>query len=46
MDEAALSKPAVVKGIASAAALGITVEPAGGSTVPTFPTVATATLGA
>lgn len=46
MDEAALSKPAVVKGIASAAALGITVEPAGGSTVPTFPTVATAALGA
>jgi anti-sigma-K factor RskA len=46
MDEAALSKPAVVKGIASAAALGITVEPVGGSTVPTFPTVATAALGA
>lgn len=46
MDEAALSKPAVVKGIASAAALGITVEPVGGSAVPTFPTVATATLGA
>lgn len=44
MDEAALSKPAVVKGIASAAALGITVEPAGGSSSPTFPTVAAANL--
>ncbi|MCU1518349.1 MAG: anti-sigma factor [Pseudarthrobacter sp.] len=44
MDEAALSKPAVVKGIASAAALGITVEPVGGSASPTFPTVAAATL--
>ena len=31
MDAQALSKPAVVKGIDSAAALGITVEPAGGS---------------
>lgn len=46
MDEAALSKPAVVKGIASAAALGITVEPVGGSATPTFPTVAAAPLGA
>ena len=44
MDEAALSKPAVVKGIASAAALGITVEPVGGSSSPTFPTVAAAPL--
>ncbi|HJV97788.1 MAG TPA: anti-sigma factor [Arthrobacter sp.] len=44
MDEAALSKPAVVKGISSAAALGITVEPVGGSASPTFPTVAAATL--
>lgn len=46
MDAEALSKPAVVKGIGSAAALGITVEPAGGSTSPTLPTVAAATLGA
>ena len=46
MDEAALSKPAVVKGIASAAALGITVEPVGGSATPTSPTVAAAPLGA
>ena len=46
MDEAALSKPAVVKGIASAASLGITVEPVGGSAVPTLPTVADAALGA
>lgn len=46
MDAEALSKPAVVKGISSAAALGITVEPAGGSTSPTMPTVAAATLGA
>jgi anti-sigma-K factor RskA len=44
MDEAALSKPAVVKGISSAASLGITVEPAGGSASPTFPTVAAAQL--
>ena len=44
MDEAALSKPAVVKGISSAAALGITVEPAGGSAHPTTPTVAAAAL--
>jgi anti-sigma-K factor RskA len=44
MDEAALSKPAVVKGISSAAALGITVEPAGGSASPTSPTVAAAAL--
>ncbi|WP_251040037.1 anti-sigma factor domain-containing protein [Arthrobacter sp. ISL-72] len=46
MDAEALSKPAVVKGISSAAALGITVEPVGGSTSPTMPTVAAATLGA
>ncbi len=46
MDAEALSKPAVVKGIGSAAALGITVEPAGGSTSPTLPTVAAAPLGA
>ncbi|KIC68397.1 anti-sigma factor [Pseudarthrobacter phenanthrenivorans] len=46
MDEQALSKPAVVQGIHSAAALGITVEPAGGSTSPTLPTVAAAPLGA
>lgn len=44
MDEEALSKPAVVKGISSAASLGITVEPAGGSSAPTFPTVAAAPL--
>jgi len=46
MDAEALSRPAVVKGIHSAAALGITVEPAGGSTAPTLPTVAAATLNA
>lgn len=46
MDEQALSKPAVVQGIHSAAALGITVEPVGGSTAPTLPTVAAAPLGA
>lgn len=46
MDEEALSKPAMVKGIASAAALGITVEPVGGSAAPTTPTVAAAPLGA
>ncbi|WP_427171650.1 anti-sigma factor [Arthrobacter sp. 92] len=46
MDAEALSKPAVVKGIGSAAALGITVEPAGGSKSPTLPTVAAAPLGA
>ncbi|WP_066292795.1 anti-sigma factor [Arthrobacter sp. B6] len=44
MDEAALSKPAVVRGISSAAALGITVEPVGGSASPTSPTVAAAPL--
>jgi anti-sigma-K factor RskA len=44
MDEQALSKPAVVKGIGSAASLGITLEPAGGSEVPTLPTVADAPL--
>ena len=46
MDAEALSKPAVVEGISSAAALGITVEPVGGSTSPTLPTVAAATLNA
>ena len=46
MDAEALSKPAVVKGISSAASLGITVEPAGGSKSPTMPAVAAATLGA
>ena len=46
MDKAALSRPAVVKGIASAAALGITVEPAGGSASPTSPAVAAARLTA
>lgn len=46
MDAEALSKPAVVTGIGSAAALGITVEPAGGSKTPTMPTVASAPLGA
>lgn len=46
MDAEALSKPAVVKGIHSAASLGITVEPAGGSASPTLPTVAAAPLGA
>ncbi|GAB15474.1 anti-sigma K factor RskA [Arthrobacter globiformis NBRC 12137] len=44
MDAEALSKPALVKGIGSAAALGITVEPAGGSATPTLPTVAAAPL--
>ncbi|MDP9985124.1 anti-sigma-K factor RskA [Arthrobacter oryzae] len=46
MDEQALSKPAVVQGIHTAASLGITVEPAGGSKAPTLPTVAAAPLGA
>lgn len=46
MDAEALSKPAVVEGISSASALGITVEPAGGSESPTMPTVAAAPLGA
>jgi anti-sigma-K factor RskA len=46
MDAEALSKPAVVEGIRSAAALGITVEPVGGSASPTLPTVAAAPLGA
>lgn len=46
MDEKALSRPAVVQGISSAAALGITVEPVGGSQSPTLPTVAAAQLGA
>jgi len=46
MDAEALSKPAVVQGIGSAAALGITVEPTGGSASPTMPTVAAAPLGA
>jgi anti-sigma-K factor RskA len=44
MDAEALSKPAVVKGIHSAAALGITVEPVGGSKTPTTPPVAAAPL--
>ncbi|MDQ0619597.1 anti-sigma factor [Arthrobacter globiformis] len=44
MDAEALSKPALVKGIGSAAALGITVEPVGGSATPTLPTVAAAPL--
>ncbi|MGO4803596.1 anti-sigma factor [Arthrobacter sp. 2MCAF15] len=46
MDAKALAKPAVVKGIGSAAALGITVEPEGGSASPTLPTVAAAPLNA
>jgi anti-sigma-K factor RskA len=46
MDKEALSKPAVVKGIAKAVSLGITVEPVGGSAAPTTPTVAAAPLGA
>ena len=46
MDAEALSKPAVVEGISSAAALGITVEPVGGSESPTLPTVAAAPLNA
>jgi anti-sigma-K factor RskA len=46
MDAEALSKPAVVEGISSAAALGITVEPVGGSESPTTPTVAAAPLNA
>ncbi|KUM38565.1 anti-sigma factor [Arthrobacter sp. EPSL27] len=46
MDAEALSKPAVVTGIGSAAALGITVEPTGGSASPTMPTVAAAPLNA
>lgn len=46
MDAEALSKPAVVKGISSAASLGITVEPAGGSSAPTSATVAAAPLSA
>ncbi|WP_461175012.1 anti-sigma factor [Arthrobacter sp. Z1-9] len=46
MDAEALSKPAVVEGISSAAALGITVEPVGGSVSPTLPTVAAAPLDA
>ena len=46
MDAEALSKPAVVKGIGTAASLGITVEPTGGSTSPTMPIVAAAPLGA
>ena len=44
MDAEALSKPALVKGIGSAASLGITVEPAGGSDAPSLPTVAAAPL--
>ncbi|WP_028264871.1 anti-sigma factor [Arthrobacter sp. MA-N2] len=44
MDAEALSHPAVVSGISSAASLGITVEPLGGSKTPTLPTVAAAPL--
>lgn len=44
MDAEALSHPAVVSGISSATAIGITVEPAGGSKKPTLPTVAAAPL--
>ncbi|WP_284983753.1 anti-sigma factor [Arthrobacter sp. efr-133-TYG-118] len=44
MDAQALSHPAVVSGITSAAAIGITVEPVGGSKKPTLPTVAAAPL--
>ncbi|GAA4029574.1 anti-sigma factor [Arthrobacter methylotrophus] len=44
MDAEALSHPAVVSGISSAASLGITVEPLGGSKTPTLPTVAAAAL--
>lgn len=46
MDAEALSKPALVSGIQSAASLGITVEPVGGSAAPTSPTVAAAQLDA
>lgn len=46
MDAETLSKPAIVEGISSAAALGITLEPAGGSEAPTLPTVAAAPLDA
>lgn len=46
MDAEALSKPAVVDGIQTAASLGITVEPLGGSGSPSTPPVAAATLGA
>ncbi|WP_425359409.1 anti-sigma factor domain-containing protein [Arthrobacter celericrescens] len=44
MDAEALTKPAVVSGIGPASTLGITVEPAGGSSSPTLPTVAAARL--
>ncbi|HKU31581.1 MAG TPA: anti-sigma factor [Arthrobacter sp.] len=44
MDAEALSHPAVVKGISNAAAIGITVEPLGGSKKPSLPTVADAPL--
>jgi anti-sigma-K factor RskA len=44
MDAQALSHPAVVSGIATAASIGITVEPVGGSKKPTLPTVAAAPL--
>lgn len=46
MDAEALSKPAVVDGIQTAASLGITVEPLGGSGSPSTRPVAEATLGA
>ncbi|MDJ0321465.1 anti-sigma factor [Pseudarthrobacter sp. PS3-L1] len=45
MDAKALTQPAVVRNIHTAAALGITVEPEGGSTAPTLPTIAAAPLG-
>ncbi|MBB6403879.1 anti-sigma factor domain-containing protein [Arthrobacter sp. AZCC_0090] len=44
MDAEALSHPTVVSGISSATAIGITVEPEGGSKKPTLPTVAAAPL--
>ncbi|WP_083292314.1 anti-sigma factor [Arthrobacter sp. SW1] len=44
MDARTLSQPAVVKGLSGAAALGVTVEPAGGSATPTLPIVALAPL--
>lgn len=46
MDAEALSKPAVVDGIQTAASLGITVEPLGGSGSPSTQPVAEAALGA
>ncbi|WP_347107905.1 anti-sigma factor [Paenarthrobacter sp. S56] len=46
MDSETLSKPAVVKGLASASSVAITVEPAGGSKAPTTPPVLVVPLGA